>query len=105
MTRTKVDFNFTLQRYPTDISSILQWLMTVISFQATDKEVLAEAVDHIFQTWQSYEDREADIIPFTGDTPHNTITPIVRYREGQFEFDIALRNNRTTVTYPMGIFH
>ena len=105
MTRAKVAFNFALQRYPTVTASILQWPMTVIRLQATDKEKLVEAVHHIFQTWQSYEDREANIIPFTGDTPHNTITPIVRYRDGQFEFDVALRNNRTTVTYPMGIFH
>jgi len=105
MTRAKVAFNFALQRYPTVTASILQWPMTVIRLQETDQEVLVEAVDHIFQTWQSYEDREANIIPFTGDTPHNTITPIVRYRDGQFEFDVALRNNRTTVTYPMGIFH
>src|SRR5690625_609028 len=60
MTRAKVAFNFTLQRYPTVNASILQWPMTVIRLQATDKEELVKANDQIFQTYQSYENGEAN---------------------------------------------
>lgn len=98
-------FQFTLESFPTVAASVLKWPMTVIRLKATDKTELTNAVQYIFETWQTYEDKEAAIIPFTGDTPHQTITPIVRYRDKQFEFDIVLRNNRTTATHPMGIFH
>lgn len=33
------------------------------------------------------------------------MTPIIRFRDGQFELDLVLRNNRTSEDYPMGIFH
>ena len=39
------------------------------------------------------------------DAPHNTITPIARMRNGKFELDLILRNNRTTEEHPLGIFH
>ena len=41
----------------------------------------------------------------THDTPHNTVTPIARMREGVFELDLVLRNNRTSDEHPLGIFH
>ena len=42
----------------------------------------------------------------TGDTPHNTVTPILHYDDDQgYILDLAPRNNRTTEQYPDGIFH
>ena len=46
-----------------------------------------------------------EIRAFTGETPHNTITPIARRRGNQFELDLVLRNNRTSQEHPLGIFH
>ena len=46
-----------------------------------------------------------EIRAFTGETPHNTITPIARRRGNQFELDLVLRNNRTSPEHPLGIFH
>ena len=46
------------------------------------------------------------MIAHTGDTPHNTVTPILHYDENDgYILDLALRNNRTTEQYPDGIFH
>ncbi len=50
-------------------------------------------------------DEHADIRAFTKDTPHNTITPIVRIRNGIYVLDLVLRNNRTSDERPLGIFH
>ena len=36
---------------------------------------------------------------------HNTITPIARMRDGLYELDLVLRNNRTTEEHPLGVFH
>jgi len=64
-----------------------------------------DAADEILQIWKHYSDEAADVIACTGDTPHNTITPIARKRDGLFEIDLVLRNNRTTQQHPGGIFH
>src|SRR5699024_2046640 len=42
---------------------------------------------------------------YSGATPHNTITPIARKRGETYILDLVLRNNRTSTTYPLGIFH
>lgn len=39
-----------------------------------------------------------------GEERHNTVTSIARWKDNQFKIDIVLRNNRTSDTYPDGIF-
>lgn len=70
-----------------------------------EKEQLLGAADHILQTWKDYSDESAAIKAFSGNTPHNTITPIARMRNGVYELDLVLRNNRTSEEHPSGIFH
>ena len=41
----------------------------------------------------------------TNNEPHNTITPIARYKNNKYELDLVLRNNRTSEKYPLGLFH
>ncbi|MCP8969854.1 UDP-glucose--hexose-1-phosphate uridylyltransferase [Ectobacillus ponti] len=105
MTRAEDAFSFTLQKYPGIRASVVKWPMSVIRLRAADKEVLIDAADEMLQTWKSYSDPLADVLASTGDTPHNTITPIARKRDGLFELDLVLRNNRTTDEHPLGIFH
>ena len=38
-------------------------------------------------------------------TPHHTITPIARKRDGRFELDLVLRDNQTSPEHPDGIYH
>lgn len=45
---------------------------------------------------EKYSDEENEILAFTGDTPHNTVTPIARRKDEAFEIDIVLRNNRAS---------
>lgn len=105
MTHAEDQFSFQLDHFPSVTASILNWPMSVIRLKGKDKLDLVQAANHIFTTWQNYQDEDADIIPFTEETPHNTVTPIARFRNGKLELDIVLRNNRTTEEYPMGIFH
>src|SRR5699024_11134064 len=79
--------------------------MSVIRLKGENRETLVQADSHLLNTWKNYQDQEANIIPDTNDTCHNTVTPISRYSDGQFELDIVLRNNRTNEQYPMAIFH
>lgn len=90
--------------------SLVKWPMSAIRLSCTEKNTdtnaLIELSMHILETWKQYSDESAEIRAFSGNTPHNTVTPIVRINAGGYgEIDIVLRNNRTTEQYPLGIFH
>lgn len=105
MTDAEENLSFQLERYPDLSASVLNWPMSVIRLRGENKYDIVQAAAHIFSVWKNYQDTQVDIIPFTEKIPHNTVTPIARVREGKFELDIVLRNNRTTDEYPLGIFH
>ena len=59
----------------------------------------------ILDLWRGYSDDDVAILAESDGEKHNTITPIARKRDGAYEFDLVLRNNRTTKEHPMGLFH
>lgn len=97
----KVLFNKTYNNIDLEI---LKWPLSVIRLKSNNKDKLADFADKITKKWRKYEDQKVNIIPKT-DENHNTVTPIVRFKEEKFEIDLVLRNNRTTEKYPLGIFH
>ncbi|HLS60082.1 MAG TPA: UDP-glucose--hexose-1-phosphate uridylyltransferase [Virgibacillus sp.] len=105
MTRAATDFTFELERYTHVAASVLEWPLAAIRLQSKDKAQLVAAAEHILGIWKNYDDEQAHIQAFTGDTPHNTITPIARMNGDLLELDLVLRNNRTNKQNPTGIFH
>ncbi|MEK5069951.1 UDP-glucose--hexose-1-phosphate uridylyltransferase [Sporosarcina sp. FSL K6-1508] len=105
MTTATNAFTFTFEKFTHITASVLEWPLTTIRLQGDEIEPLIQAADHVLTTWKNYNDEEADIRAFSGNTPHNTITPIARMRANKFELDLVLRNNRTTADHPLGIFH
>ncbi|WP_174614428.1 UDP-glucose--hexose-1-phosphate uridylyltransferase [Virgibacillus ihumii] len=105
MTDAQEEFFFQLDRWNKVSASVLKWPLSVIRLKCSDKGELLDAATHILNTWKGYSDPAADIEALTGNIPHNTITPIARIRDGLYELDLVLRNNRTTDEYPLGIFH
>ncbi|MDN3438471.1 UDP-glucose--hexose-1-phosphate uridylyltransferase [Planococcus sp. APC 3900] len=105
MTKAEDLFSFRLSAYPDIVASVVKWPLSVIRLKGKEIVALVDAADDILQTWRNYSDPSVDVLAFTGETPHNTITPIARNRNGLFEIDLVLRNNRTTAEYPSGIFH
>jgi len=96
------------EKYPGVDISLVKWPLSVIRLSASfdsqnTREELIDLASYILATWRGYS--EGDVVAYTGDTPHNTITPIVRVKEGQLEMDLVLRNNRTSDAHPLGIFH
>lgn len=86
-------------------AGIVKWPMSAIRIRSPRRERLTELAGKILEAWRSYDDESVEIISNTDGEPHNTITPIARYREGGFELDLVLRNNRTSKEHPLGIFH
>ncbi|MCE5285226.1 MAG: UDP-glucose--hexose-1-phosphate uridylyltransferase [Pelosinus sp.] len=96
---------FTLAKFPLVECALVKWPMSVIRLSSSDQESLISASEHILSKWRAYSDPAVDILAYSGETPHNTITPIARKRGNLFEMDLVLRNNRTTAEQPLGIFH
>ena len=86
-------------------AGIVKWPMSVIRLRCADKQRVAELADKILTAWRGYSDPSVTIFAETDGEPHNTITPIARRRDGDFEMDLVLRNNLTTEEYPLGLYH
>ncbi|PGT98319.1 MULTISPECIES: UDP-glucose--hexose-1-phosphate uridylyltransferase [Bacillus] len=105
MEKAPNDFVFELTEFPGIRCSIVKWPMSVIRLRSEDLEQLVHTGEYILDRWQGYSDSSVNIYAFTNGIPHNTITPIARYRNGMYELDLVLRNNRISEEHPLGIFH
>lgn len=94
-----------IEGFPNLQLSIVKWPMSVIRLRSKKREDLVEAATLILNSWKEYTNEALNILSHTGQEPHNTITPIARYKRDKFELDLVLRNNRTDEQHPMGIFH
>ena len=83
---------------------VLHWPLTVLRLRGTRADVLARATE-LLAVWRDYSDEERGVLAATGDTPHNTITPIARRVGSNLQLTLALRNNRTTPQHPDGVYH
>ncbi|WVE37551.1 UDP-glucose--hexose-1-phosphate uridylyltransferase, partial [Priestia megaterium] len=105
MAKARINKFFSLEAHPDVKAGIVHWPMSVVRLQSSHLSPLVEAADFILKKWKSYSDQSADILAFTGQTPHNTVTPIARKRGDLYELDLVLRNNRTNSKHPDGIYH
>ena len=105
MVRAPYESEFTMSEYPEVHAGIIKWPLTTIRLRSDNINKLADAADMILRKWRSYTDEDAFIFSETDGTPHNTVTPIARMREGLYELDVVLRNNITTSEHPLGVYH
>lgn len=105
METAPIEKTFELSKYPTVKAGIVKWPMSVIRLTGDDRKEIAAVATMILDAWRAYSDADADIYAETDGTPHNTITPIARMKDGKIECDLVLRNNRTTEDRPLGLFH
>jgi UDPglucose--hexose-1-phosphate uridylyltransferase len=105
MAKAKIEKSIIFKNYEGIEAGILKWPMSVIRLKSQDRKKLIKLADKILSAWRTYSDKTLDILAFSEDIPHNTITPIARKIESTFELDLVLRNNRTTEKFPLGIFH
>lgn len=105
MAKAPEEHSFTLSDYPEVHAATVKWPMSVIRLRSADKAQLSQASAVILKAWRAYTDESANIFAFTDGTPHNTITPIARMKDGLFECDLVLRNNITSEDRPLGVYH
>jgi UDPglucose--hexose-1-phosphate uridylyltransferase len=105
MAKAADEWAFPIDRFSKIKASVVKWPMSVIRLRSEEMGPLVEAGEHILSKWRRYSDETVGIYAKTGDTPHNTITPIARKNGMYYELDLVLRNNRTNEEHPLGIFH
>ena len=105
MERAPIEQPVAFRNFPDVEAGIVKWPMSVIRLRCADDQRLVQLADRILAAWRGYTDEAVFIFAETDGEMHNTITPIARMREGQFELDLVLRNNITTEEYPLGVYH
>lgn len=106
MSRAEVAVEQAVVGYPSVHIGIVNWPMSVIRMKGPDKNALVQCATSLLHFWQQYTDASQDLLAVSPDgTPHHTITPIARQRNGVYELDLVLRDNHTTPAYPDGLFH
>ena len=105
MAKAPIEKKITFRGYEDVEAGIVKWPMSVIRIKSADRDKLIDLADKILLAWRGYTDEEAFIFAETDGEPHNTITPIARRRDGDYELDLVLRNNITTEEHPLGVYH
>ena len=105
MAEAPIEHEIVIPGYEDVEAGIVRWPLSVIRIRSKEIPRLVDLADHILAKWRSYSDPSVDVLSETAGVPHNTITPIARCRDGVFELDLTLRNNRTTEDRPLGLFH
>jgi UDPglucose--hexose-1-phosphate uridylyltransferase len=110
MEKANLQAAFSNPKFPQIRIGIVKWPMSVIRISGNDPQDLVRLATQILEAWQEYSDPGAEILSQTTVDEtiihHNTITPIARMNATfEFELDLVLRNNRTTIEHPSGIFH
>ncbi|MBQ7561433.1 MAG: UDP-glucose--hexose-1-phosphate uridylyltransferase [Synergistaceae bacterium] len=83
----------------------IKWPMSAIRLESQDPEKLINLSDKILSAWREWNDSSVDILAYSDGEAHNTITPIARMLNNNYQIDLVLRNNRTSNEHPLGIFH
>ena len=97
--------SFTFEGFESVRAGIVQWPMSVIRLTSDSKDDLINLTEKILLAWRQYSDPSVQVLAESNGTPHHTITPIARKRDGQFELDLVLRDNQTSPEHPDGIYH
>ncbi|MCL2798100.1 MAG: hypothetical protein FWD58_08630 [Firmicutes bacterium] len=81
------------------------WYNSCLRVSYTTKKHLADFAEHIRAKWENYTDKEAGIIANSGGNKHNSMAVVARkMNDGNYVFDLILRNNRCDEEFPDGIF-
>jgi UDPglucose--hexose-1-phosphate uridylyltransferase len=105
MEKAKIEKFYESNKFKEVTIGTVNWPMTVIRLTSNSKSRIVDAAMTIYEGWKEYSDESNEVLAFTGETSHNTVTPIARRNGELYEIDIVLRNNRTSEDYPEGIFH
>lgn len=98
-----------LEAFPGVEAGVVKWPLSVIRLRSASRDELVDATCRVLEVWRDWDDPAVGIVSHSGEgadrVRHNTVTPIVRRRGGDYEMDLALRCNITSAEHPLGVFH
>ena len=83
----------------------LYWPLSTIRLSSEHRRDIEALAIAFLDAWRTYQNTELNIHAKSGETLHQTITPIARKQGNTYELDLILRNNLTSKDHPLGIFH
>lgn len=86
-------------------AELLKWPMSVIRLKGENPSEISDLAEIIRTAWRQHSDVSVDILAYSDEVPHHTVTPIARKRHGKYELDIVLRDNHTSSEFPDGVYH
>ena len=81
------------------------WYNSAFKLVSKNRSNLVRLAAIFLYSWESYNDEKNQIISGDFEGRHSTITPIARKVNDEYELYIILRNNKTSIEYPDGIYH
>lgn len=105
MHKAKTLKTFKSNKYKSLNLEILNWPVSTLRIRTKNKDEAIAFSTEFLSAWRNYTDESADVIAFSGNIPHSTVTPILHIENGEYVFDLVPRNNRTSNEHPDGIFH
>lgn len=105
METAEMEKTFTVTGFEEVEAGIVHWPLSVIRIRSKNRSQIIDLASHILDQWRVYTDEAAFVFAETDGEPHNTITPIARKKDDQYELDLTLRNNITTKEHPLGVYH
>lgn len=105
MEKAEIEKEFSIDGFEDVKLGIVKWPMSVIRLCGYDKSRIIKLGNKILLHWRNYTDKERFIFSHTNNIMHNTITPIARKVNHEFQLDLVLRNNITTKEHPFGVYH
>ncbi|MEG2688536.1 MAG: galactose-1-phosphate uridylyltransferase, partial [Clostridia bacterium] len=101
---------FMSQNFPDVHISVVDWYNSVVRIESKNRAQITAAAERFLNMWHDYTDTSVNIISSTTENnekvQHNAITPICAINsDGEYQFNLILRNNRTDAAHKFGIFH
>ena len=101
---------FKIANLPDVDISVVDWYNSIVRISSKNRAQALEAVNRIYAAWDNYDEPAMNVLSHTEQdgerVQHNAITPIASInKDGEYEFNLILRNNRTDEAHPFGIFH
>lgn len=101
----KIGKRYVSRNFPDLKIGILDWYNSALQCEGKDRKEVAAFAKQVIEAWKNYDCPACNLLSHTGDTPHNTLSPICRKEGKKYIFTMILRNNRTDEQFPDGIFH
>ena len=90
--------------------SVVDWYNSIVRIESKNRKQAIEVANMFRRAWDCYSDESVNVLCATQNgeekIQHNAITPILSINDdGEYQFNLILRNNRTDGEHPYGIFH